>query len=165
MFPELELITLVDVILSLTRTSRVGYLRDIRRMTVALSRARLGLFILGRREVFEACYELRQAFEQLLQRPDKLMLVTGEMWPSQRVLADEENQEVNGEVCMEGVEHLGQFVFEMTKTRVKQLEVEGVLEMPPDGEGALEPVEEVDDEEEGEEGGEAEVDSEARPEV
>src|SRR3954453_16902003 len=78
----------VDIILSLTRTSRVGYLRDIRRLTVTLSRARLGLYILGRRDVFEACFELREAFELLLARPDKLSLVTGELWPSSRVLAE-----------------------------------------------------------------------------
>ena len=89
-------------------------------MTVALSRARLGLYILGRREVFEACYELRDAFEQLFQRPDKLMLVTGELWPSSRAQS-EVNLEVAGEVCMEGVEHLGQYVFEMTNTKIKQL--------------------------------------------
>jgi intron-binding protein aquarius len=64
----------------LVRTSRVGYLRDIRRLTVALSRARLGLYILGRREVFETVPELRQAFDILLNRPDKLQLVIGEMF-------------------------------------------------------------------------------------
>lgn len=112
-----------DVILSLTRTSRVGYLRDVRRMTVALSRARLGLYILGRREVFEACVELRPAFDLLLKRPDKLMLVTGELWPSQRDSV-EGNGAVEGEAAMEGVEHLGQYVFEMTNTKVKQLEAE-----------------------------------------
>jgi len=87
---------------------------------VALSRARLGLYVLGRREVFESCYELRQAFELLLQRPDKLALVTGELWPSERVLAEEVGKEVAGEAIMEGVEHLGQYVFEMTGTKVKQ---------------------------------------------
>jgi len=112
------------IILSLTRTSRVGYLRDIRRLTVALSRARLGLYILGRREVFESCYELRQAFELLLRRPDRLALVTGELWPSERILAEEVNAEVPGEAIMEGVEHLGQYVFEMTTTRAKQLRAE-----------------------------------------
>ncbi|KAL2020353.1 hypothetical protein VTK56DRAFT_8482 [Thermocarpiscus australiensis] len=124
------------IILSLTRTSRVGYLRDIRRLTVALSRARLGLYILGRRAVFEACYELRDAFELLLRRPDKLVLVTGELWPSERLLAaaDEagrDNPVVEGggdEAVMEGVEHLGQYVFEMTATRVKQLRAERGLE-------------------------------------
>ncbi|KAI5868158.1 P-loop containing nucleoside triphosphate hydrolase protein [Durotheca rogersii] len=112
------------IILSLTRTSRVGYLRDIRRLTVALSRARLGLYILGRREVFEACYELRPAFELLLQRPDKLVLATGEMWPSERAQAGEEGTAVPGEAVMEGVEHLGQFVYEMTATRIKQQQAE-----------------------------------------
>lgn len=105
----------------------MGYLRDIRRMTVALSRARLGLYILGRREIFEACYELRQAFEQLLSRPDKLMLVTGELHPTERLLTGDVKAEVPGEVCMEGVEHLGQYVYEMTNTKVKQLQAEGAI--------------------------------------
>ncbi|KAM0666348.1 hypothetical protein ACQRIU_004203 [Beauveria bassiana] len=115
------------IILSLTRTSRVGYLRDVRRMTVAMSRARLGLYILGRREVFEACHELRPAFDILLARPDKLMLVTGELWPTQRpVIAAEDDGSIPvvNEVIMDGVEHLGQYVFEMTSTRTKQLESE-----------------------------------------
>ena len=90
-------------------------------MTVAVSRARLGLYVLGRREVFEACPELRPAFDLLLERPDKLMLVTGEMWPTERPNA-EDNSTIEGEVSMEGVEHLGQFVFEMTNTKLKQLQ-------------------------------------------
>lgn len=123
-------------------------------MTVALSRARLGLYILGRREVFEACYELREAFEHLFQRPDKLMLVTGELWPSKRAEADRK-QDVPGEACMEGVEHLGQYVFEMTNTKVKQLQVEGAAVEPlaaieEDGEGYVEPEEEDEVEELGE---------------
>lgn len=100
-------------------------------MTVALSRARLGLYILGRREIFEACYELRNAFEQLLARPDKLMLVTGELWPAERQLGDEKSA-LPSEVCMEGVEHLGQYVYEMTNTKIKQLQAEGA--MPGNGE-------------------------------
>ncbi|KAG6193977.1 hypothetical protein E4U27_000060 [Claviceps purpurea] len=109
------------IILSLTRTSRVGYLRDVRRMTVAVSRARLGLYVLGRRSVFEACPELRPAFDILLERPDKLMLVTGEMWPTERANASD-NSALQGEVAMESVEHLGQYVFEMTNTKLKQLQ-------------------------------------------
>ncbi|KAB8231061.1 hypothetical protein BDV23DRAFT_123206 [Aspergillus alliaceus] len=104
------------VILSLTRTRTVGYLRDVRRLTVALSRARLGLYILGRREVFESCYELKPAFDLLFQRPDKLMLAAGEMFPTIRSLDDE----VHG-TPMEGVEHLGQYVFEMTQAKLKAL--------------------------------------------
>jgi intron-binding protein aquarius len=102
----------------------VGYLRDVRRLTVALSRARLGLYILGRREVFESCFELRQAFDLLLKRPDKLILITGELWPSQRILKDEEDNDIQGEAQMESVEHLGQYVFEMTNAKVQQLKAE-----------------------------------------
>ncbi|GLI79995.1 hypothetical protein PoHVEF18_008343 [Penicillium ochrochloron] len=104
------------VILSLTRTRTVGYLRDVRRLTVALSRARLGLYILGRREVFESCYELKPAFDRLLQRPDKLMLAPGEMFPTTRAL----DAPVDG-TPMESVEHLGQYVFEMTQAKVKAM--------------------------------------------
>ncbi|KAJ5090497.1 hypothetical protein N7532_009181, partial [Penicillium argentinense] len=104
------------VILSLTRTRTVGYLRDVRRLTVALSRARLGLYILGRREVFESCYELKPAFDLLLARPDKLMLAPGEMFPSTRAL----DAEIEG-TPMESVEHLGQYVFEMTQAKVMAL--------------------------------------------
>lgn len=110
------LIGCVDVILSLTRTSRVGYLRDIRRLTVALSRARLGLYILGRREVFESCYELNEAFDRLLRRPDKLTLVTGETFPTQR-LSDDDMEGTE----MEGVEHLGQYVYEITQAKIASL--------------------------------------------
>lgn len=108
----------------------MGYLRDIRRLTVALSRARLGLYILGRREVFESCYELRQAFELLLQRPDKLALITGELWPSTRTLPEEVNEPVAGEAVMESVEHLGQYVYEMTNTKINDLETQ---RGPPEG--------------------------------
>lgn len=122
LFVCLTLLCAADIILSLTRTSRVGYLRDIRRLTVALSRARLGLYILGRRQVFEACLELGQAFQKLLLRPDKLTLVTGELWPSKRRQSDEtDGKNVPGEVVMEGVEHLGQYVYGMTGTKLEQL--------------------------------------------
>ena len=113
------LIACADLILSLTRTSRVGYLRDIRRLTVALSRARLGLYILGRREVFESCYELKEAFDRLLKRSDKLTLVTGETFPTQRLL----DEEVEG-TEMEGVEHLGQYVYEITQAKIASLKAE-----------------------------------------
>lgn len=105
------------MILSLVRTKRVGYLRDIRRMTVALSRARLGLYILGRREVFESCYELSEAFNRLLEdKSDKLQLVTGEMWPTNR-----KPEEAAEATEMANVEHIGQYVYEMTATKVESL--------------------------------------------
>ena len=110
----------LDVILSLTRTRSIGYLRDMRRMTVALSRARLGLYVLGRKEVFEACFELEEVVRRLCPdgRAQELELVMGEMYPPK-----ERGEEVQ-EVKMEGVEHVGQYVYEMTKTKVETLKEE-----------------------------------------
>ena len=113
-------------------------------MTVAMSRARLGLYILGRREVFEACPELRPAFDVLLARPDKLMLTTGEMFPTARPLLEDDNAAVEGEVAMESVEHLGKYVYEMTGTSMQQYERERGV--PMDGEVIAEEQEEDGDE-------------------
>ncbi|KAG5302062.1 intron-binding protein aquarius [Histoplasma ohiense] len=108
------------VLLSLTRTRTVGYLRDVRRLTVALSRARLGLYILGRREIFESCFELKPAFDILFQRPDKLMLIPGELFPTSRGFVEDATG-----TPMEGIEHLGQYVYEMTQAKIKALAEEG----------------------------------------
>lgn len=104
------------MILSLVRTRTVGYLRDVRRLTVALSRARLGLYILGRQDIFASCYELKPAFDLLAKRPNKLMLVPGEMYPTKRLQADN----VEG-TPMENLEHIGQYVFEMTQAKLKAI--------------------------------------------
>jgi intron-binding protein aquarius len=84
--------------------------------------------------VFEPCYELKPAFDLLLQRPDKLMLTTGEMFPTTRSLDDE----VQG-TPMEGVEHLGQYVFEMTQAKVKAMGDQDIIvdDAMPDGENEL----------------------------
>lgn len=62
------------ILMSLVRTRHVGHLRDVRRLIVAMSRARLGLYVFCRRSLFEQCYELQPTFQLLLQRPDKLIL-------------------------------------------------------------------------------------------
>jgi len=69
------------ILLSLVRTNTVGHLRDVRRLVVALSRARLGLYIFGRLNIFKKCQELGQSFDLLLQKPTQLQLVLGEQWP------------------------------------------------------------------------------------
>lgn len=54
------------VLLSLVRTKHVGYLRDVRRLVVAMSRARFGLYIFGRMSLFKNVYELTPVFSLLL---------------------------------------------------------------------------------------------------
>lgn len=62
------------ILLSLVRTRFVGHLRDVRRLVVAMSRSRLGLYVFCRRSLFEQCYELQPTFRLLLKRPDHLSL-------------------------------------------------------------------------------------------
>ncbi|KAJ4349722.1 uncharacterized protein N0V89_008340 [Didymosphaeria variabile] len=113
------------VILSLVRTRSIGYLRDIRRLTVALSRARLGLYILGRASVFSSCFELKPAFDILLSRSTQLSLVTNEMFEPSFSRGVEDKVEEGQEAVMQGVEHLGQYVFEMTKAKIEALKAGG----------------------------------------
>ncbi|XP_018583353.2 RNA helicase aquarius isoform X2 [Scleropages formosus] len=60
------------IILSLVRTKAVGHLRDVRRLVVAMSRARLGLYIFARVSLFQNCFELTPVFNQLTARPLQL---------------------------------------------------------------------------------------------
>lgn len=124
---------ITDIILSLTRTLRPGYLRDLRRLTVALSRSRLGLYILGRHEVFESCYEIQDAFKLLFERPHKLELVVNEMFPAQQRFVDQNVESTE----MAGVEHLGQYVVEMTQAKIKALKDGGSKMLPPVGEEVM----------------------------
>ncbi|KAG2495214.1 hypothetical protein HYH03_006820 [Edaphochlamys debaryana] len=70
------------ILLSLVRSRTVGHLRDVRRLVVAMSRSRLGLYVFGRKELFGNCYELQPTFKQLLARPTQLALVKGESYGS-----------------------------------------------------------------------------------
>lgn len=63
------------ILLSLVRTKSVGHLRDVRRLIVSLSRARLGLYVFCRVRLFEECVELQPALKRLLDgRP------AGKLW-------------------------------------------------------------------------------------
>lgn len=53
------------ILLSLVRTKAVGHLRDVRRLVVAMSRARLGLYVFARVSLFQNCFELTPAFQQV----------------------------------------------------------------------------------------------------
>jgi len=120
------------VILSLVRTERVGYMRDLRRLTVALSRARLGLYVLGKRELWENSLDTSVAFEKLLsgnsvdggdKTDDRLAVVTGEMHPTKR--REDDQVEAERVTRLEGVEHLGQYVYEMTKLKMEDVRNNG----------------------------------------
>lgn len=72
------------ILLSLVRTYNVGHLRDVRRLVVAMSRARLGLYVFARVQLFKNCFELQPAFNILMKRPLQLHLVPAETRPTTR---------------------------------------------------------------------------------
>ncbi|CAK4030494.1 Intron-binding aquarius [Lecanosticta acicola] len=141
------------IILSLVRTKTPGYLRDLRRLTVALSRARLGLYIIGKKEVFESSLELREAFGPLFERSTKLSLIINEMYPTDRPVDARVNED--GVAEMEGVEHLGKYVFQMTQAKVKALKEGGGSLPPPAQPQRVEDDQDEDDKEAAEEDVEA----------
>ena len=77
------------IILSLVRTKAVGHLRDIRRLIVAVSRARLGLYVFCRKSLFCSCHELRRTLDQFAEISSKLQLVKGERFPTERLVGEE----------------------------------------------------------------------------
>ena len=104
------------MLLSLVRTRAVGHLRDVRRLVVALSRARLGLYVAGRAALFEGVPELAPAFRALPRGP--LRLRVGELWPTTRGVAQEEGGEGPGVTVVKGVEHLMDLVEKVNGMRL-----------------------------------------------
>ncbi|KAJ2161970.1 hypothetical protein GGF46_001066 [Coemansia sp. RSA 552] len=98
------------VLLSLVRTKAIGHIRDPRRLTVALSRARLGIYVFGRRSLFEPCFELRRPMEELLKNGDKLAIC-----PNERVDADVPKKRPH--VLVGDVADMGRRVFGMVEER------------------------------------------------
>ncbi|XP_072313298.1 RNA helicase aquarius isoform X2 [Eucyclogobius newberryi] len=72
------------IILSLVRTKAVGHLRDVRRLVVAMSRARLGLYIFARVALFQNCFELTPVFNQLTARPLELHIRPNEYYSQEQ---------------------------------------------------------------------------------
>jgi intron-binding protein aquarius len=99
------------ILLSLVRTEAVGHLRDIRRLVVAVSRARFGLYVVCREKLFASCHELKRTFQQFDDRPKKLQLVLGEHCPSERRADDPIPSDQIFEI--ENVAHLGSVVHSM----------------------------------------------------
>eukprot|EP01127_Copromyxa_protea_P005293 TRINITY_DN15242_c0_g1_i1.p1 TRINITY_DN15242_c0_g1~~TRINITY_DN15242_c0_g1_i1.p1 ORF type:complete len:1415 (-),score=323.12 TRINITY_DN15242_c0_g1_i1:37-3777(-) len=70
------------VLLSLVRTNTVGHIRDVRRLVVAMSRARLGLYVFCRKSLFAHCHELKNTLKFFKERSDKLQLVQNDAYKS-----------------------------------------------------------------------------------
>ncbi|CAG9762602.1 unnamed protein product [Ceutorhynchus assimilis] len=106
------------ILLSLVKTAAVGHIRDVRRLVVAMSRARLGLYIFARVSLFQNCYELTPAFEQLTKRPTKLHLHLNELYPTERFNNAEPNLQP---MVVEDMTHMANYVYQFYIDRVKAM--------------------------------------------
>ncbi|KRY36956.1 Intron-binding protein aquarius [Trichinella spiralis] len=98
------------IILSLVRTEAVGHIRDVRRLVVAFSRGRLGLYVLARVSLFENCFELTPAFRMFQNRPRKLIIIPNETWPTKRLVNEPSPY---CELTIDGMSQMVNFVYDL----------------------------------------------------
>ncbi len=105
------------ILLSLVRTVTPGHIRDVRRLVVAMSRARLGLYVFGREALFKNCFELAPTFNQLFARPTKLHLNVQEL----SSLTKRSLTELEKAFEVTDLAHMGQVVAEMAQRAAQNL--------------------------------------------
>jgi intron-binding protein aquarius len=106
------------IILSLVRTYNVGHLRDVRRLVVAMSRARLGMYIFGRANLFKNCYELQPAFNLLMNRPLQLHLCQNEVYKTNRMV----NVAAPNPLIMRDMQQMCKFVYDFYANKVSAMQ-------------------------------------------
>ncbi|KAG8194552.1 hypothetical protein JTE90_013299 [Oedothorax gibbosus] len=106
------------ILLSLVRTKAVGHLRDVRRLVVAMSRARLGLYIFARVSLFQNCFELAPSFKILMQRPQELYLLPHESYPCSRKWEDDP---MNEPFIVYDMPQMAQFVYDFYQQKLEMV--------------------------------------------
>lgn len=91
-------------------------MRDVRRLIVAMSRARLGLYIFGRIKLFKSCFELTPVFNILTKRPQALHLATEEtLYPTKRVQGDD----LAKRLVVADMPQMAQYVFDFYQSKLQ----------------------------------------------
>ena len=111
------------ILLSLVRTGpTVGHIRDIRRLIVAVSRARFGLYVFCRLNVFRDVDDIQRVMDLISQHRNvstKLQLIVGEQHPTTRQVSDPVTDHQVYEV--DDVVHMGAIVHQMQETMVQDV--------------------------------------------
>merc|ERR1719295_2279876 len=107
------------ILLSLCRTYNVGHLRDVRRLVVAMSRARLGLYVFARVSLFKNCFELQPAFNILMKRPLQLHICPNEMYPCTR----QASVTAPDPIVVYDMPMMSKFVADFYQQQVKKLKI------------------------------------------
>lgn len=111
------------ILLSLVRTgSTIGHIRDIRRLIVAVSRARLGLYVFCRQNVFRYHHDIQRVMDLIAENSNgntKLQLIVGEQHPTERRIDDPLTDDQTYEV--DDVVHMGSIVHQMQETMLQDV--------------------------------------------
>ncbi|XP_077394248.1 RNA helicase aquarius isoform X2 [Festucalex cinctus] len=126
------------IILSLVRTKAVGHLRDVRRLVVAMSRARLGLYIFARVALFQNCFELTPAFNQLTERPLQLHIRPHEYYSQEqpRDASDRPDQVVQNMPEMANLVYNMYMHMMQTTHKYRQQQQQQLAKPPPQAKSA-----------------------------
>lgn len=109
------------ILLSLVRTKTVGHLRDVRRLVVAMSRARLGLYVFARVSVFNNCYELAPSFNLLTKRSQVLELLPSESFATERKVDELPS---TPPFVVKDMAEMMQFVYHYYQQKIEQWKVD-----------------------------------------
>ncbi|XP_046911562.2 RNA helicase aquarius [Dermatophagoides farinae] len=108
------------ILLSLVRTKTVGHIRDVRRLIVAMSRARLGFYVFCRQNLFTSCLELQQTFALLSKYPNQLQLIPNENY-SKRFSIIRNDSMKKETIIIDDMPKMVQFVFDFYKKQVQTI--------------------------------------------
>ncbi len=101
------------ILLSLVRSNSMGHLRDIRRLIVAMSRARLGLYVFGRWSLFSNVPEFENTVKTFSINSNNLELVMSENYPTERKPNDDRCQSIK----VDDFRHMYRIVQEILKIK------------------------------------------------
>lgn len=133
------------ILLSLVRTKTVGHIRDVRRLIVAMSRARLGLYIFGRIGLFQNCFELGPSLRLLTARPTNLMVAPEETYPPARPFGKAPKERP---ISIPGMSAMHKLVYKMYLEKIEAMEKDkdAMMKLIADPNEEFEDEEEVEDE-------------------
>lgn len=118
------------ILLSLVRTKHVGHLRDVRRLIVAMSRARLGLYVFGRVSLFKECHELKPVLDVMLKRPTRLALYYDEVYGATTRACEDVASKVP--FVVRDMPQMTRYVYDATARRVQGAALEAPAAAPDD---------------------------------
>lgn len=108
------------ILLSLVRTKNVGHIRDPRRLIVAMSRAKLGLYVFGRFNLYQGYNEMKEIFQLFGKKSLKLEIIVNETWENRReVVENKEGSYEERRISVKNYQEMYGIVERLLKEKMK----------------------------------------------